>query len=227
MKGEHHVLVPPDQKRRWSHRLPPRARVFGGGCALALAFAPVGARAQPGQAPPPTPSAADRLNAPGAEQALLARAVGTFDVVATLYPPGGGAPVVTRGLVARRVMVGPFLQETMQPDAGSSTPPFTRLDYLYYSRVEGRWQYVSMDTRLPVGIMPATSYGPSADGAIRLTFAPLAFVGLGSAVEGRFMLSEMTVRRVDDRHDLKEQTANFATGDGAPRPFVRYEYQRR
>ena len=153
--------------------------------------------------------------------------MGTYDVVATLYPPGGGAPVVTRGLVARRVMIGPFLQETMQPDAGSPTPPFTRLDYLHYSRVEGRWKYVSMDTRLPVSIMPATSYGPSADGAIRVAFAPLAFVGLGPEVEGRFMVSEMTIRRLDDRHELKEQTANVATGDGRPQPLTRYEYTRR
>ncbi|MFT4101601.1 MAG: hypothetical protein QM674_11300 [Burkholderiaceae bacterium] len=173
------------------------------------------------------PVAAQRLNAAGSEQRMLEREVGTYDVTATLYPPGGGAPMVSRGLVATRVMIGPFLQETMRPAPGSDAPDFTRLDYLNFDRVEGRWKYVSMDTRFPVSIMPASSFGPAEGDAIRVVFAPQAFVGFGPDVDGRFMVSDMTIRRLDDQHEIKEQQAGFATGDGRPRLFVRYEYTRR
>jgi len=169
---------------------------------------------------------AQRLNSPGPDQQLLEKEVGAYDVVATLYPPGGPA-IVAKDLIAQRVMIGPFLQETLRPLPGSGAPPFTRLDYLNYDRVEGRWKYVSMDTRFPVSIMPASSFGGMEGGAVHLFFAPQAFVGLGQSVEGRFMMSEMVIRRIDDQHETKEQHANFATGDGAPALFVRYEYTRR
>lgn len=173
------------------------------------------------------PAAAQRLNAAGNEQQMLEREVGTYDVTATLYPPGGEAPMISRNLVAERVMIGPFLQETMHPAPGSGTPDFTRLDYLNYDRVEGRWKYVSMDTRFPVSIMPASSFGSAEGDAIRVVFTPQAFVGFGADVEGRFMVSDMTIRRLDDRREIKEQQAGFATGDGRPQLFVRYEYTRR
>ena len=57
-------------------------------------------------------------------------------------------------------MIGSILQEVMQPVPGSAAPDFRRLDYLNYDRVEGRWKYVSMDTRFPVSIMPASGVGP-------------------------------------------------------------------
>ena len=74
--------------------------------------------------------------------------------------------------------------------------------------------------------MPATSFGPAEGDAIRLQFAPLAFVGFGAQVEGRYMVSDMTIQRVDAEHEVKVQRANFATGDGVPAVFVRYEYER-
>ena len=43
---------------------------------------------------------------------------------------------------------------------GSDVPDFKRIAFQYYDRVAGRWQYVSIDTRFPVGIMPARSFGP-------------------------------------------------------------------
>ena len=123
-------------------------------------------------------------------------------------------------------MIGPYLQETMRPAKGSSEPDFTRIDYLNFDRVEGRWKYVSMDTRFPVSIMPAAGFGPADGDTIRVTFAPQAFVGMGPAVEGRFMQMEMTVQRLDDQREVKTQRANVATGDGTPAVFVRYEYVR-
>jgi hypothetical protein len=107
------------------------------------------------------PSAAERMSQAGPEQDEIARQVGLWDVVATMWPTPGADPIVSRSLVAERKMIGSILQEVMRPAPGNTAPDFQRLDYLNFDRVEGRWKYVSMDTRFPVSIMPAWSFGPS------------------------------------------------------------------
>jgi len=179
------------------------------------------------QAAPPAPTAAGRMSQPGPQERELRERLGTWDVVATLWPSSDAPPIVTRGLVAERVMVGPILQETMRPGPGGGTPDFRRLDFLNFDRVEGRWKYVSMDTRFPVSIMPAASFGPDGAGEVRVQFEPQGFVGFGAAVEGRFMVSDMTITHLDADHEIKRQRASLATGDGKPWLFVQYEYTRR
>ena len=188
---------------------------------VALALAPAAV------AQPATPKAAERLNAPGPEAQALAARAGTWDVVATMWPAPGAAPMVTRGLVAERRMVGVFLQEDMHPAPGQPGPAFTRIDYQQFSRVEGRWQYVSLDTRMPVGIMPAWSYDRGAGKALVLQFEPIAFVGFGPTVEGRMLRSDLTITRLDADHETKEQRFLLADGEGRPWTAVRYEYTRR
>jgi hypothetical protein len=124
-------------------------------------------------------------------------------------------------------MIGPILQEIMRPAPGAQVPDFTRLDYLNFDRVEGRWKYVSMDTRFPVSIMPARSFGPAAGSKIDVQFEPQGFVGFGPEVEGRFMISDMAISNPDPDHVLKEQHAMMANGTGKNWLFVRYEYTRR
>jgi hypothetical protein len=123
-------------------------------------------------------------------------------------------------------MIGAYLQEIMQPAPGSKVPDFRRLDYLNFDHVEGRWKYVSMDTRFPVSIMPAKSNGIDQDARIALQFEPQAFVGFSANVEGRFMLSDMVVTSIDKDHQVKEQRVNMADGTGESWLFVRYEYTR-
>jgi len=173
------------------------------------------------------PSAAERMSQAGPEEAGLKRRVGLWDVVAKLWPAPGAQPVEARGLVAERVMIGPYLEETLRPAPGSKVPDFRRIDYLNFDRVEGRWKYVSMDTRFPVSIMPAWSFGGAQDGTITLQFAPQAFVGFGSAVEGHFMVSNMVISRPDDDHETKQQQVIMADGTGAQWKFVEYDYTRR
>lgn len=173
----------------------------------------------------PAPSGAERMSEAGPEQKDLMRQVGSWDVVATLWPAPGAQPKVTRA-VAERSMIGPFLQEVMRP-AQSDTPDFHRLDYLNFDRVEGRWKYVSMDTRFPVSIMPAWSFGAAHDGRIALQFEPLAFVGFGREVEGRFMVSDLVITQPDADHVQKEQHVIMADGTGRSWLFVRYAYTRR
>jgi hypothetical protein len=172
------------------------------------------------------PRAVQRMSQPGTHERALAAQTGTWEVVATLWPAPHAAPQVTRGLVAQRAMIGAYLQEIIRPGPNSKVPDFQRLDYLNFDHVEGRWKYVSLDTRFPVSIMAAMSSGLSEDQAIVLQFEPQAFVGFGSEVEGRFMLSNMTITSVDPDHMLKEQRVSMANGSGTSWLFVRYEYAR-
>ena len=105
-----------------------------------------------------TPPAAARMSEPGADGKPLAREAGRWTVVTTLRPTPDGKPPVTEGLVAERAMVGPYLQETLEPAPGAKGPAWKRIDYLTCNRVEGRWQHVSLDTRFAVGSMPADSF---------------------------------------------------------------------
>jgi hypothetical protein len=173
------------------------------------------------------PSAAQRMARAGPEEKMLEGQTGKWDVVARLWPAPGAQPIVARGLVAERSMIGPVLQEIMKPAAGSQVPDFTRIDYLNFDRVEGRWKYVSMDTRFPVSIMPARSFGLAVGGRIDVQFEPQGFVGFGPEVEGRFMISDMVISSPDSDHMLKEQHVMMANGTGKSWLFVRYEYTRR
>jgi hypothetical protein len=170
-------------------------------------------------------TAAERLLVPGPEEHQLAERAGTWNVVATMWPTPGGEPIVTSGLIAERTMIGSYLQEIMRPGAGGG-PDFRRIDYLSYDRVEGRWKYVSMDTRLPVSIMPASSFGPAENDSLRLVFEPLGFIGFGPEVDGKLTRSDLLITSRSAAHQLKQQ--HFVSADGTGRQWlaVQYEYRR-
>jgi hypothetical protein len=74
-----------------------------------------------------TASAAARMSQAGPEQSELMTQVGQWAVVATLWPAPTADPIVTRGLVAERTMIGPILQEIMRPAPQSWL--FVRYEY--------------------------------------------------------------------------------------------------
>ena len=176
---------------------------------------------------PPTPSAAERMQQPGAEEQLLKQRTGTWTVKVTFRPMPDAEPMVTQQLVAERKMVGLYMEERMHPDAGAKMPDFSRVAYQYYSRVEGRWQYVSMDTRFPVGIMPAYSFANESNGKLTMIFESLAFVGLGQDVEGRMIRSNLEIVRESNDHEFVRQYWIQSDGTGRQWPAVEYEYSRR
>ena len=158
-----------------------------------------------GQAQPPAPSANDRMLEPGPEAKELARRVGTWDVVNTFRPAPAAAPIVRTGLVAERVMIGLYLQEVMKPAPGSNVPDFRRMEYLTYNSVEARWQYVSMDTRVPMGLMPARSVERQQGSSITVYFDNAALAGFGPQIEGRlFRARHVTTVESADR-DVSRQ----------------------
>jgi hypothetical protein len=196
---------------------------------LATAFAAFAAPILLAQAAesPASPSAIERMQKPGPEAGELARRAGLWNVVITLRPTPDAAPVVTTGLVAERTMIGLFLQEVMKPAPGSSTPDFRRISYLHYNRVEGRWQYVSLDTRFPAGIMPAWSFEKEVGGKLTLQFESLAFAGWGREVEGWLMRSNYVITRESDDHEFARQFWTRADGTGQEWLAVQYEYTRK
>ena len=166
------------------------------------------------------------MNAPGPEQQSLVERAGSWDVVASFWPAAGTEPQIRRDLIAERVIIGSFLQETLRPVSGLGEA-FTRIDYLGFDRVEGRWEYMSLDTRLPVGLMPAWSFERGNLERIEMQFEPLAFVGVGETVSGQMMRADMTIARDGSDREVKEQRFIFADGRSAPYVAVRYEYRRR
>jgi hypothetical protein len=170
-------------------------------------------------------TAAERLLEPGPEEQELDGRAGTWNVVGTMWPTPGAEPVVTSDLIAERTMIGSYLQEIMQPGPGGGAD-FRRIDYLSYDRVEGRWKYVSMDTRLPVSIMPASSFGGGENGRLRLVFEPLGFIGFGTEVDGKLTRSDLLITAHSASHELKQQHFISAEGTGRQWLAVQYEYQR-
>jgi hypothetical protein len=170
-------------------------------------------------------TAAERLLEPGPEERQLAERAGTWNVVATMWPAPDAEPIVTDGLIAERTLIGPYLQEIMRPGPDGG-PDFQRIDYLSYDRVEGRWKYVSLDTRLPVSIMPASSFGAAEDDVLRLLFEPLGFVGFGTEVDGKLTRADLVITSHSAGHERKEQ--HFISADGTGRQWlaVQYEYRR-
>jgi hypothetical protein len=163
----------------------------------------------------------------GPEEQQLKGRTGTWTVKATFRATPDAQPMVTEQLVADRKMVGLYLEEVMHPDPGAKMPDFRRLAYQYFSRVEGRWQYVSMDTRFPVGIMPAYSFAQEADGKLTMEFESLAFVGLGPEVAGRMIRSNLEIARASNDHEFVRQYWVQADGTGRKWLAVEYEYTRR
>lgn len=142
-----------------------------------------------------------------------------------LQPTPDATPIVVRGLIAERAMIGLYLQERMEPNPGSDVPSFSRMEHLTFNSVEKRWQYVSLDTRAPIGLMPARSYGTGEGDTIVVYFENSALAGFGPEFEGRlFHARHVTMRESDDR-DVSRQ---YWTRAGGPEWLaVEYEYTRK
>lgn len=168
----------------------------------------------------------DDLNQPGAEARMLASRVGLWDLTETVWSKPGATPVVTRGLVAERRMIGTALQEVIRPLADTGHRNVARTDLLCYNRLDGRWDYVSFDTRAPVGLMPAYSLARGVPNDIEIVFLPFALPPDGGA--GGTMV-RMRQKIVADRadHDVKDQFLTLADGTATEWLFHRYDYVRR
>jgi uncharacterized protein DUF1579 len=173
------------------------------------------------------PLAMTRLNDLGPENALIERRAGLWDVTETVWATPGASPVTTTGLVAERTMMGQLFQEFIRPLTDTSHKEIKRTELLSFNRVEGRWEYVSFDTRAPVGLMTASSSNRGDGATIDLVFAPFAFVGVGTEVTGQMLRMEQVIKYQDADHDVKDQYFTMADGTGTSWLAHRYTYTRR
>jgi hypothetical protein len=168
-------------------------------------------------------SASDRLNEPGEENGRLAALSGRWDVVESVWSSPGASPKVTSGLTADRRMIGSMLEEVLRqpPD-----PTPLRIDYLTFNRVEGHWQYVSMDFRAPVGIMPASSFDRGEGDKVELFFQPLAVPGNDLQASVQLLRIKQLIITDCRNRKIKDQTFIVSDGGGAAWLAHRYAYVR-
>lgn len=84
-----------------------------------------------------------------------------------------------------------------------------------------------MDTRAPVGIMPAWSFTRGEDARIVLTFQPFAIAGAGSDVTGQMLRMDTVLMYQSPDRDVKDQHFIMADGTGTMWLAHRYAYLRR
>jgi len=196
--------------------------------AVAQAQAPqAGGSNQLGHVPLPAASAAERMNELGPENAAMAAYVGLWDVTETVWDKPGSSPVTTTGLVAERRMIGSYLQEFIRSASVTSGQDIKRIDYLSFQRVEGRWKYVSIEMRAPVGIMPAYSFDSGDAAGVVLVHDAFAITGGGSDVAGQMLRMNTVVTREGPDRDVKDQHFILADGTGTVWLAHRYAYTRR
>jgi hypothetical protein len=192
---------------------------------LAACSGPAVAQVEPRPIAQSAMDASTRMNELGAENGQLVGREGAWTVTETLWDTAGAAPKVTRGLLAERRMVGSMLQEILR-DPRNPQHKILRLDYLSFDRVEGRWKYVSMDTRAPVGIMTAESLGRAKGDTIEIDFQPFALAGSGQSVSGQMLRMRQDIVSSTADHDRKDQYFTLADGTGTEWLAHRYDYVR-
>ena len=172
-------------------------------------------------------TALEHMLTPGPEAQALAKRAGIWDVTFMSWSKPGANADTVNGLVAERQMIGPILQEILHPVSDTAGPSFTRIDYLTFNRLQGRWDYVSMDTRVPNGLMPAWSFERWPGDQIVLTFQPFAITGAGPEVRGQMLRMEQVNTRQGPDHEVKDQYFILADGVGTKWLAKRYVYTRR
>jgi hypothetical protein len=160
-------------------------------------------------------------------EGMIASRTGIWRVNASVHETVSSEPIVETGFEATRRMIGPYLEERMGATPGSGWPDFDRIAYLRHFTDPCRWQYVLLDGRFPVGILPAWSEGEEVDGILRLRYVEPGFARLGALIERRIVGTQLVITRDGTDHEIAEQYWKSAD-DGEAQPWVgvRYEYWR-
>ncbi|MDR3489586.1 MAG: hypothetical protein P4M05_32440 [Bradyrhizobium sp.] len=157
------------------------------------------------------------------ETAALSAQEGVWTVTDTFWARPGAAPTVGTGLVADRRMVGGLLEETLH--ATDSRRPL-RIDYLGYDATAGQWRYVSIEARVPVAPMSASSFERDAPDHITVRFEPFAAPSIAPGWAGRMLRMEEVIIRDGPDHEMKDQYFILADGTATRWLAHRYDYHR-
>jgi hypothetical protein len=170
-------------------------------------------------------SVSAQVVAPGSEAETLADRVGRWAVTETVWDRPGAAPAINTHLVAERRMVGNYLEEQMLAVNGAASG-VERIDYLGFDHVAGRWDYLSLDARVAVPLMPAWSFDRGIPGRIVVDFAPFALPGSSTSVTGQMLRMQEVITQDGPDHDTKDQWFILADGSGRKWLAHRYDYAR-
>lgn len=170
------------------------------------------------------PGDAQTVPHPSPETVALSTRSGSWDVSDTFHIAPDAAPDVVNGLVADRRMVGSHLEEILH--RGGDDMPL-RIDYLGYDATAGQWDYVSIEGRIPVAVMKATSSGRDQPARVTLRFEPFAAPPITPAWDGRFLRIEQIITEDGPDHEIKDQYFTLADGTGTRWLAHRYDYRRR
>lgn len=171
-------------------------------------------------------SAKEELNELGPENSILAKRSGLWNVTETVWEYPGAKPIVINGMVAERVMIGLMLQEFIRPLKDTLHHDVRRTDLITFNQLESRWNYVSFDTRAPVGLMPAWSNLRGDGTKIELNFAPFAVVADDADIKGQLMIMDQSIIYKDENNDIKDQYFMLANGKGTRWLGRRYSFVR-
>lgn len=112
----------------------------------------------------------DITAATGPEYDWLKPMAGHYEVDMRIWPKPGAAPIPLGTFKVTRQFVGNFLQEIMEPLPGKNTPPFSRITYLSFNKINQRWEYIVMDTRFPIMMFETSFDGKIANGKEMTTY---------------------------------------------------------
>lgn len=170
-------------------------------------------------------SANERMLQPGPQTAHLQRMAGTWEAVMTLRTSPNTPPIVVKGLLVERTMIGgQYLQEVMTPGPSATTPDFRRISYLLYNKADNRWEYSSIDTRV-ASIMTRANFGNEPGAEITFHMATFTLPGFGPEFEGRAVrLREVMRQQSNDRDELLQY---WTPAGGVEWLAVHYQYTRK
>jgi hypothetical protein len=87
----------------------------------------------------------------GVRPALIREMSGTWRVEQRMWTDAGTQPLALPPAIARRRLVeGGFVEEIMEKLPQAEGDTFTRIAYLNFNAVTGQFEYVSLDSRLPL-----------------------------------------------------------------------------
>ncbi|MEO6719336.1 MAG: hypothetical protein ABIN67_03180 [Ferruginibacter sp.] len=100
----------------------------------------------------------EKVSGLGKEYDWIKPMIGNWKVQQYTWPKAGANPVIISGIIARRQMMGHFVEEVMEAKPGTKTEAFTRRTYLNYNYANQHWEFIVLDTLYPV-LMFETSVG--------------------------------------------------------------------
>jgi hypothetical protein len=153
--------------------------------------------------------------------------VGTWDVQQRMWPGLGAEPKPLPPAIARRQLIGTFLQEVMEPAKKSAKDSFTRTAYFNYNAVSQQYEYFSLDTRAPQMMNERSDKtqdpAGASQGEVKLMGSTFVAPQWGPDTNVTFQY-RLTVGRVQDDRQIVQLFLTPKTAANDAKEFLAFEY---